>query len=169
MTKISNWDITVPYQWTPGPVLGTFLGGLREKTITGVKCNSCGKVYVPPQDLCRDCLEDMQVENFVEVKPEGTVEGFVKIRQNFFGERPSKEYLSERISPADIDQHPLLWFPEVPYVVAMIKLDEADTCMLHLVKGADMDNLKMGSRVRAAWKEETIGHIMDIDSFKITE
>ncbi len=167
MVKLLNWDITVPYQWTPGPIIGIFLGGLKERKILGGKCSSCDKIYVPVQDMCRDCLEDMSEENFVEVEQEGTVEGFTRIEKNFFGERPSDEYLGQRISPAEIEQHPLLWFPEAPYVVASIKLDGADTAMLHLVKGEDMDKLKTGSRVRALWKEETAGHITDIDCFEV--
>lgn len=167
MSRVLDWDITVPYRWTTGPVFGLFLGGLKEKKIFGAKCSSCSKVYVPPQDTCPACLEDFTEDSFVEVKPEGEVISFTKIVNNFFGERPTDDYLNTRIRPVDVEEHPLLWPPDVPYAVALIKLDGADTSLAHLVKGSDMDKLKVGTKVKAVWEDERIGHILDIERFQI--
>ncbi len=167
MSRILDWDITVPYRWTTGPILGKFLGGLKEHKIFGVKCSSCQKTYVPPQDVCPACTYDFTDDDFVEVKNEGEVIAFTLVKQNFFGERPSDEYLNQRIKPAEVEEHPLLWPPDVPYAIALVKLDGADTALAHLVKGKDMDSLKTGSRVKTVFKGETTGHIMDIDCFEI--
>ncbi len=167
MSRVLEWDITVPYKWTTGPVIGKFLGGLKEHTILGGKCPSCKKVFVPPQDVCPDCYVDLGEGDLVEVKNEGKVISFTKVEQNFFGEKPSEEYLNSRISPADVSEHPLLWPPEVPYAMVMVQFSGADTAMVHLVKGKDMDKLSVGSQVKAVFKEETIGHILDIESFEV--
>ncbi len=167
MARKLDWDITVPYKWTTGPVIGKFLGGLKEHTILGGKCPACKKVFVPPQDLCPDCYVDLTEDDFVELKNEGEIISFTQVNQNFFGEKPSDEYLNSRISPADVSEHPLLWPPEPPYAIVMVKIDGADTAMVHLVKGNEMDKLKVGARAKAKFKGETIGHILDIEQFEI--
>ncbi len=167
MSRILDWDITVPYKWTTGSVIGKFLGGLKEHNILGAKCPACKKVFVPPQDLCPDCYVDLGEDDFVDVKNEGKVISFTKVEQDFFGKKPSEEYLNSRISPASVDEHPLLWPPEVPYAIVMVQLTGADTAMVHLVKGKDMDKLAVGGQVKAVFKDETIGHIMDIECFEV--
>lgn len=167
MSRVLNWDITVPFRWTTGEIYGSFLGGLKNKKIYGVKCKTCQKVYVPPQEVCPSCYEDFTKENFVEVKDEGVILSFTKIYENFFGEKPSEEYLTKRIEPANYKEYPLLWPPEVPYAIVIVKLDGADTGFLHIVKKDEMEKLEIGRRVVACWKDERKGEIFDIECFKI--
>jgi hypothetical protein len=47
----------------------------------------------------------------------------------------------------------------------MIKLDGADTPLLHAVLVDDPTLLNTGDRVRIKWREETEGHIKDIEGF----
>jgi uncharacterized OB-fold protein len=167
MGRVLEWDITVPFRWTCGEIYGSFLGGLKNKKILGIKCKSCKKVYVPPQEICPECYEDWTKEDMVEVKDEGVVLSFTKIYQNFFGEKPSEEYLTKRIEPANYKDYPLLWMPEVPYAIVIVKLDGADTGFLHIVKKDEMEKLEIGKKVAAIWREERTGEILDIDSFKV--
>ena len=46
---------------------------------------------------------------------------------------------------------------------ALVRLDGADTAMLHLVDGT----VETGSRVRARWRAERTGSIRDIECFEV--
>lgn len=50
-----------------------------------------------------------------------------------------------------------------PLAWALIRLDGADTAMLHLVDGA----VATGARVRARWRPERTGSIHDIECFEV--
>ncbi len=170
MYRVMKGDITVPYQWTTGPIYGKFLSGLTQEEIWGLKCPDCNKVYVPPQEVCPKCYRDMAEDQFVSVSQEGTVVSYTKVERHFFGEKPSDEFLAQRIQPADYSEHPLLFPPDPPYAMALIQLDGTDSCLLHLVKEEDMDKLQAGGRVKAEWKEgEKEGYILDLESFKVIE
>lgn len=61
---------------------------------------------------------------------------------------------------------------EPPYVSGLIRLDGTDTNFLHIVDGFpshDLDTVQAtignGTRVKAVWEEERIGHILDIMCF----
>lgn len=47
---------------------------------------------------------------------------------------------------------------------ALVRLDGADTAMLHLIDAA-VEGLTMGTRVRARWATERAGEITDIEAF----
>ncbi|HOO91006.1 MAG TPA: hypothetical protein PLA74_09325, partial [Syntrophales bacterium] len=60
-----------------------------------------------------------------------------------------------------------------PFIGALIKLDNTDTSFLHLIGGFDLRDfdtvrktVKNGMKVKAVWKEEKTGHIMDIRYFE---
>ena len=52
-----------------------------------------------------------------------------------------------------------------PFAYALIKLDGADTAMLHAVTGVSEADMSTGMRVSASWIDEPVGHIHDIASF----
>jgi uncharacterized protein len=47
----------------------------------------------------------------------------------------------------------------------LVKLDGADTALLHAVDTGSMDAMKTGMRVEPRWKADRIGHITDIEAF----
>jgi uncharacterized OB-fold protein len=47
-----------------------------------------------------------------------------------------------------------------------VKLDGADTAMLHAVDAGTRDRMKVGMRVRARWRTERVGAISDIACFE---
>ena len=62
---------------------------------------------------------------------------------------------------------------EIPYVTGKVNLDGADSGFRHLFGGFDLSNidevtrrLKIGTRVKAVWRKEKPGHILDIDYFE---
>jgi uncharacterized OB-fold protein len=66
------------------------------------------------------------------------------------------------------------WLPEPlegqpldrPFAWALIRLDGADTAMLHAVDTGSAAEMRTGLRVRARWAPERTGHIRDITCFE---
>jgi uncharacterized OB-fold protein len=134
--------LALPYTYFAGRVGSKFLTTIRdEKKIMGIKCNKCNKVFVPPRQTCDVCMEDIR-DNWVDVQNMGKVTNFTVVRYD--------------------DKH----LPKkAPYVLAMIKLDGADTSLVHVVEGIDLDKAKIGMKVQAVFADETTSTIMDIDHF----
>ena len=134
--------LALPYSYFAGRVGSKFLTTIRdEKKIKGIKCNKCKKVFVPPRQTCDVCLEDIR-DNWVDVKNTGEVTNFTVVRYD--------------------DKH----LPKkAPYILAMIKLDGADTSLVHVVEGIDADKAKVGLKVQAVFAKETTSTILDIDHF----
>lgn len=134
---ILKGDITIPYKWTTGPVIGRFLAELRDNArIVGARCAKCNKVFVPPTDVCGQCFKPLDA--WVELTGEG------------------------KIIAVSAVHYQLPWSPvPPPYALALVRLDGADTDMIHIAQ----EGLKAGDRVRAKFKEERSGTILDIDKF----
>ncbi|MFH1091613.1 MAG: Zn-ribbon domain-containing OB-fold protein [Pseudomonadota bacterium] len=135
--------LALPYQYFAGRTGSRFLIALRdEKKIKGVRCGKCSQVFVPPRANCNFCFEDLS-EKWVEVGTKGRVSGFTVIRYQ------------EPYQPC-----------RPPYILALIKLDGADTPLVHVVKGVPLDKMKIGLPVEAVFANETTSTIMDIDHFR---
>ena len=130
-----------PYTRSVGPVVGRFLGELRERRIVGVR-TAAGEVLVPAMEYDPANGEAVTGE-FTEVGPAGVVTAWswvVKPR--------SKQPLARAFA----------W--------ALIKLDGADTAMLHAVDVESPEHMRTGLRVTARWREKTVGMITDIECFE---
>jgi uncharacterized OB-fold protein len=53
-----------------------------------------------------------------------------------------------------------------PFAFALIRLDGADTPLLHAVDAGDEARMRTGMRVRARWAPERVGHVRDIACFE---
>jgi len=138
------------YDYHAGFYYSRFLKELRDnKRIYGVKCPRCGKVYVPPRIVCRDCFVTM--EEFVEVGNEGTLLAFTVT--NF----PYTD--TTRGEPK-----------RIPYTAAYIKLDGSDSNIVHCLDETDEKKIKAGMRVRAVFSDTRTGdYFHDIDHFEIIQ
>ena len=56
-----------------------------------------------------------------------------------------------------------------PFAWALVRLDGADTTILHALDGGSPDKVQQGMRVRIRWRDETKGHITDIECFEPEE
>jgi len=135
--------LALPYSYFAGRVGSKFLTTIRdEKKIMGIRCEKCNKVFVPPRQTCDVCSEDIR-ENWVDVANSGAVTNFTVVRY--------------------ADKH----LPrKPPYVLAMIKLDGADTSLVHVVEGVNVEKVKVGLKVQAVFAKETTSTILDIDHFE---
>ncbi|MDI6796064.1 MAG: MaoC/PaaZ C-terminal domain-containing protein [Desulfatibacillaceae bacterium] len=135
--------LALPYQYFAGRTGSKFLIALRDKKkILGVRCNTCKKVFVPPRQTCEKCFEDLS-ENWVELSDKGVVTDFTVVRY------------AEPHQPV-----------KPPYILAMIKLDGADTPFAHIVRGVAPSKMKEGLKVQAQFAKKTTSTIMDIECFR---
>jgi hypothetical protein len=128
-----------PYTRSTGPVIGRFLTGLRERRIEGVR-GSDGRVIVPLAEY--DPITSEPLSETVEVGQAGVVTTWAWV----YKPRP---------------KHPL----DRPFAWALIRLDGADTTMLHAVDAGDPSRMRTGMHVRVRWRDETSGEIRDIACF----
>ena len=136
--------INVPYSWWAGDTASQFYTTLRdEKKIMGTKCGTCNKVFLPPRKVCPSCFTEN--EKWVNLSNEGTVLSFAVARRQLAAIPKSRKL-------------PVLW--------GLIKLDGADTAMLHYLDEINPENVTIGMRVKAVFSEVRTGTIHDISHFK---
>jgi uncharacterized OB-fold protein len=128
------------YDRSLGPVLSRFFTGLRDGQLLGIR-TADGRVLAPPSEY--DPRTGASTEGFVDIGPAGVVTTWTWVGTP----RP---------------QDPL----DRPFAWALIQLDGADTALLHVVD-APHDQLRTGLRVRARWRAERCGSILDIEAFEV--
>ncbi|PBC46392.1 DNA-binding protein [Rhodococcus sp. ACS1] len=144
--KFSNEPLSAPlklqfdYTRSVGPTVGAFVTALRDRKVIGAR-GSDGRVYVPPPEFDPDTAEPLT--DFVGVSDAGTV-------------------VSWTWMPEPIAGQPLT----TPFAWALIKLDGADTSLVHAVDVASPAGMSTGMRVRARWAQERVGRIQDIVCFE---
>lgn len=136
-------EIEFPYSSSTGSAVSKFLTAFRDdKRIWGLKCPACNRVVVPAQNYCDICAQDMS--EWVEVGQEGQIVTWTVVRRD----------------------HTLYPHP-APFAYALVRLDGADTSLLHTVLADDYAAITAGAKVRAVWKDERTGHIRDLDHFAL--
>ncbi|WP_141013181.1 Zn-ribbon domain-containing OB-fold protein [Nocardioides sambongensis] len=119
--------VSLDYTYAASPEESAFFRGLAQGRIVGQRCPSCQKVYVPPRPACP--TDGVPTVEEVELSDTGTVTTFCIVNVPFMG---------QKIKP--------------PYVSAYILLDGADIALQHLILDIPVDEVRMGLRVKAAWK-----------------
>ena len=132
--------LSFDYTRSVGSTLGAFFTALRERRVVGVR-GSDGRVLVPTAEF--DPVTYEQLTEIVPVSSVGTV-------------------LSWTWQQTPLEGQPM----NEPSAWALIKLDGADTALLHAVKVASSADIKTGDRVRAHWIDEPQGAITDIAYFE---
>jgi len=132
-------EIGFDYTRSLGPALSRFMTGLRERRIVGSR-GPDGRVHVPPAEF--DPVSCVPHTEFVEVAEVGTV-------------------LSWSWQPRPRAGQPL----DRPFAWALVRLDGADTALLHAVDAA-YDRMRTGMRVRVRWAPSPTGDIHDILCFE---
>ncbi len=135
--------IEYPYRRSVGPVLGAFFTALAERRFVGARLGD-GRVLVPPAEY--EPETGAPTGELVEVGPGGTVRSWAWVS-------------SPRRS------HPL----EHPFAFALVRLDGADTDLLHAVDAGEASRMTTGMRVVPRWREAPEGGILDLACFEPQE
>ena len=139
---IGERDFDSIFSYTAGTIRSRFLTEIRDnKRIVGTKCSRCNMVWVPARSTCVRCFESLS--DFEEVSDTGEVVSFSVVHrsQPFYPAKP-------------------------PFVYGVIKLEGADSALVHLIRGMAPEDIKAGMKVKAVFKEERIGSILDIEYFE---
>jgi uncharacterized OB-fold protein len=134
-------DWHLHYDYVAGPVTTRFLRGLEQGRIEGTRSPAADLVYVPPRAYCERTFEPL--DEWVEVGPEGVIEGATIVASKFEGYR------------------------DPPFALAFVRLDGADTSLVNFVEmdigdvEEAMARLAPGTRVRAVFKDEREARITD--------
>ncbi|MFD3810109.1 Zn-ribbon domain-containing OB-fold protein [Rhodococcus sp. NPDC058639] len=133
-------NLKFDYTRSTGPTVGAFVTGLRDGRIVGAR-GSDGRIFVPPPEY--DPVTHEPLTDFVEVGLTGTVVSWT--------------WNADPLPGQPFDR---------PFAWALIRLDGADTSMLHAVDVASPDDIDTGMRVRVRWASERTGGIHDIAAFE---
>ena len=147
--EIRHWlgHMEADYAYAHGIAGDRFFEEIKENSrIMGAKCRKCGLVYVPPRFFCERCFE--KLDDWVEVGKRGAVHTYT-------------------VAYIDVDGSKL----EAPIIWAVIQVDNAHGGLVHKLGEINPENVKIGMRVEAVFKEkeEREGSILDIKYFKPME
>jgi uncharacterized OB-fold protein len=117
------------YEFTAGDATTRFLRGITQKKIIGQRATEDSRVYVPPRGADPELGQTTPIE--VEVAQVGTVTSFCVVNVQFYGS-----------------------VMEIPYVSALILLDGADLSIMHLIQEVPADEVHIGMRVEAVWRDD---------------
>lgn len=132
--------VEFPFTRSLGPVQSAFLTGLRERTVLGVRASD-GRVLVPPAEY--DPVTAEEIRDLAEVGATGTVTTW------------------------SWNPHPRRGQPLArPFAWVLVRLDGADSALLHALEAEGPDAVRTGMRVRIRWAEERVGAITDIACFE---
>ena len=133
-------EIEFDYTRSLGPVLSEFMTALAGRRILAAR-GADGRVHAPPFEY--DPVGSEPPGELTEVGPEGTV-------------------VSWSWMPEPLEGQPLAR----PFAWALIRLDGADTAMLHAVDTGSAAAMRTGMRVRARWAATRVGSIRDLACFE---
>jgi uncharacterized protein len=133
-------EIEFDYTRSLGPVLSEFMTALAGRRILGAR-GADGRVHAPPFEY--DPVSSQPPGDLTEVGPAGTV-------------------VSWSWMPEPLEGQPLAG----PFAWALIRLDGADTAMLHAVDAGSAAAMRTGLRVRPRWAASRVGSIRDIACFE---
>jgi uncharacterized protein len=145
-SRVRRWPGSIPvgHRYTPGRAGEIFFTALRDGgVLLGARCSSCDLVYAPARAFCERCFSELAPDT--EVGPGG-------------------ELMSFTIAFVDVDGHPL----DLPVTYGLVRLDGADTVLLHVVLDVGDEPLEIGRRVEAVLRpeEDRTGSILDIEGFR---
>jgi len=137
-----NGEIKIDYHWTVGKAGERFFNEIKEnKKIMGTRCRQCGRVLVPPRIFCEECFIDGL--EWVEVEPKGTL---VTFGESYFSTdgKSMKE----------------------PWILGIVKLNGCDGGLIHFIREAKPDDVKIGMPMEIVFNDKREGNIMDILYFR---
>jgi uncharacterized OB-fold protein/putative sterol carrier protein len=148
--------VSVNQKFATGPVMGRFLKALKEKKILANQCPQCGRLQLPPREVCAECR--VRATGWKEVGPKGHLLG---------------NDLVYYASPDPLTGETR----ETPYGSVHILLDgcRGNETFWHLLRRDQIFEVKEawgsepGTRLRPVWAENRTGSIHDIQYFEIDD
>jgi uncharacterized OB-fold protein len=152
------------WRYASGDAMERFCRGLRERRIEALQCDRCGRRQLPPRPMCGDCR--VRLSTWVPVADQGVLVAWTIVHVAALDGRTGAPRA-------------------VPYAMALVRLDGADTTLNHFVRTPDFlagasaaqsssssssttpPPLAIGDRVRAVWRPDRRGAVDDIRHFEV--
>lgn len=151
MAVEGTWNIGA-YHYKAPRLTEEYVQGLKERKLIGSLCRGCGKVIVPPRNICGRCHRRMDgrqvVSNIGTITCFVTSAPMVKGKVKVFG-----------MDPVDMG---LVKEGEV-VIPVFVKFDGSDSNVHTVLLGADPEKVFIGMRVAAVFAKETKGALSDLE------
>lgn len=137
-------NMPVAHRYTAGLAGEKFFRALKDRGVfLATRCETDGVTYCPARAFCERCLRAL--DDYFEVGPVGTLESFSVVYKGL-----DEEQLDE------------------PVVVGLVRLDGADTCLVHRIVGDDRAVLTIGMTVEPVLKPRSrrTGGLGDVEHFR---
>jgi len=118
-----------------------FFEALEEGQLLATKCESCGRVYLPPR---AHCPKDLKATSWIELSGEGTLESWT--------------LCPYPPSYAQTDK---------PYILAYVRLDGTESSFLHQLRFADVDALRYGMKIKTIFGDVATKHPLELFWFEV--
>jgi uncharacterized protein len=138
--------VPIRHRYTPGVAGDAFARALKDRgEFLASHCQSCGITYCPARLFCERCFDELSADT--TVGPAGTLESFT-------------------VGYVGVEGEPM----DEPRAVGLVRLDGADTVLMHFLVDADDQPLEIGQRVEAVLqpKSKRTGSILDLRGFRPT-
>ena len=143
----SHWivkqKIEIPFQYTPGPALLRFLEGLRDGKLLASGVPGEARKTIPPLSFCGRTWKP--ANEWSELPGTGVLESFAVVPRAM-AELPEAG-------------------PRV--VFGLVKLDGAETRLVHLLRAEQPAELRVGARVKVLWNPARSAGIRDLAGFEV--
>lgn len=135
--------IPLEHRYTPGVAGEAFFASLRNGEFLASRCDRCGVVYCPNRIFCERCMGELEADT--TVGPRGRLESFTVVY-------------------AGVEGEPL----DEPRTIGLVRLDGADTVLVHELVGFDDPGPQIGDEVEADFKpkNQREGSILDLRGFR---
>lgn len=139
MARTVSGGMPVAFHYTPGVGNSAFFEALRDRgVLLGSQCEACAYTYFPARIFCERCFAELAADT--ECGPGGTLESFT-------------------VGHVGIDGEPL----EEPVTIGLVKLDNADTVLMHRLTSDGP--WEIGMRLEARIGSDRVGSILDVGGF----
>jgi len=145
-----KYTASINQRFATGPIMGKWFKGLQEKKFYATKCPSCGRIQIPPREVCAECV--VRSEEFVEVGPNALV---------------ANTDIVYYASPDPLTGN----VRSTPYVTLYLWMDGTTPgeCLSFDLNPKDTHRIKRGMRVRPVWNETRTAGIDDLLYFEIDD
>jgi uncharacterized OB-fold protein len=144
------WNVGA-YHYKAPTLLPEFAAGLKEKKLIGTLCRGCGKVIVPPRNICGRCHRRMDEK--IVVGNKGTVSVFVISEPIQRGKY--------KVLGVDAIDAGLVKDGEV-IIPVFVRFDGSDSNVHTILINADPAKTRIGMRVQAVFAQEPKGALSDL-------
>lgn len=138
--------VRAEYTFWVGRYLDKFFDAFENKKIIGNKCPKCKDVFVPPRKICGKCNVKIPLEqNWVDLPETGILKNYT-ITYYKINDRTSRKV-------------------KKPQIIGMIQIDGSNTAIVYRLLDIEIDDIKIGMKLKIEWEENPKGNPLDIKGF----